>query len=524
MPKSLYTMHKIHYIVGTMKHQTLYASILAVGIVAAVLCVGMVTGFSVAKPFISVDPVSDKNVGDSFTITGTTSLPAGTEILAEVYPAYYEDQKGTGSGEFTGATGTITVAGGTGGSNTWDFHLDTSTFKPMEYLVTVSSVKGDLSKGDYAKGDISGTTRFTLHPGPGTAGTSPSTDHAVAGGILIDPIHDTTAGDQLVITGKTNLSAGTDLTVKVIPVSMDSALVASYLQNPEISATTKVAKGSGPNNLFSVSLDSRILPLSDHIIVISDDTVTGSAIFNIIAGAAKTGSSDSGTGQYIKIDPVADKTTGDLLIVSGSTNFPAGTVLMVQAGNSGGDTKVRAGTDGVNRFSSPVDSSGMEPGTKKITVTNMIGDIEKGDYRKGDVNATAIFTLKGTYLTADTPVKAKITKDDFIRINAIGDRSFGDQFLVTGTTSLPVGTEVLWQVTPASLITNPDQSGTMTGMMANSQVTKGTSNTNRVSFAMDTYALLPEKYNVSVSTIAGDLSKGDFMTGDLTGTVYFTLK
>lgn len=69
-------MHKIYYIVGTMKHQTLmYGSILAVGIIAAMICVGMVTGFSVAKPFISVDPVSDKNVGDQFTITGKTRPP-----------------------------------------------------------------------------------------------------------------------------------------------------------------------------------------------------------------------------------------------------------------------------------------------------------------------------------------------------------------------------------------------------------------------------------------------------------------
>ena len=80
-----------------MKHQTLImGSILAVGIVAVVVCVGMVSGYSVFKPFISVNPVSDKNVGDQFTISGETSLPAGTKMIAEVYPAVYEDQTGTG--------------------------------------------------------------------------------------------------------------------------------------------------------------------------------------------------------------------------------------------------------------------------------------------------------------------------------------------------------------------------------------------------------------------------------------------
>ena len=200
---------------------------------------------------------------------------------------YFEDQKGTGSGEFTGATGTITITGGTGGAHTWDFPLDTSTFKPMEYLVTMSSFKGDPSKGDYSKGGISGTTRFTLHPGSGTTGSSQRADRTVAGGILIDPINDTTAGDPLVVTGKTNLSEGTDLTVKVIPVSMENGQIVADYKNPERETVTKVVKGPGPNNLFSVSLDTRTLPLSDHIVTISDGTITGSGIFNIIAGTSR---------------------------------------------------------------------------------------------------------------------------------------------------------------------------------------------------------------------------------------------
>ena len=142
--------------------------------------------------------------------------------------------------------------------------------------------------------------------------------------------------------------------------------------------------------------------------------------------------------------PIADKTTGDLLIVTGSTNLPAGTILMVQAGGDGvgygGDTMVREGTGGVNRFSAPVDTSILKPGMRTITVTQMIGNITNGDYRFGTLNGTATFTLKGTYLGSDTPVQPAITRDDYIRLNAIGDRSVGDQFLITGTTSLPVGT------------------------------------------------------------------------------------
>lgn len=521
----------------------LLGSILAVGIIAAVICVGMVTGFSVMKPFISVDPVSDKNIGDQFTITGKTSLPAGTEILAEVYPASYEDQTGTGSGEFTGATGTITIAGSTGSSNTWSFPIDTATFQPVEYLVTISSFKGDPSKGDYTKGGISGTTKFTVHPASGpvvAAGSTHISDNTAPGGIIIDAIQDTPAGDPLVISGRTNLTVGTDLIVKVLPVLMDNGRITGDSRHPEIATMTKVVAGSGSANRFSVSLDSLILPLADHIVTVSNvkggtggidaepGTITGSYLFNIITEASGTGKSGSNMGQFIKIDPVADKTTGDLLIVTGSTNLPAGTTLTVVAGGTAGNTLVNAGTGGINRYSTAVDTSIMKPGTKTITVNNMIGDLAKGDYRPGTVNATGSFTLKGTFLATDTLVQATSTTGDYIRLNAIGDKKVGDQFLITGSTSLPVGSEVIWQILP-------DTGTPPTGIDGNSQmaiggnsvVTKGDGTANRISLAADMANMVPQKYAVIVGKPKRDQSQGppfSFEIGDLYGTTSFTLQ
>ena len=388
-----------------MKTKTLMnGSLLTASIIVVVICVGMVTGFSVVKPFISVDPVSDKNVGDQFIINGKTNLPAGTELIVEVYPAVYEDKTGTGSGEFTGATGTVTITGGTDGPNTWSFPLDTKTFKPMEYLVSVSSVTGDLSKGDYTKGDISGSTKFTLRPGSATA----------------DP------------------------------------------------------------------------------------------------------------GQYIRVDPVADKTTGELLIVAGSTNLPAGTTLMIQTGSYGvgfgSSTMVREGTGGVNRYSMPVDTSILKPGTQTITVNNMIGDLAKGDYRTGTVKGAANFTLKGTYLGADTPVQVTVTKDDYIRLNAIGDRSVGDQFLITGTTSLPTGTTLIWEVMPDTGTPPTGLDLNATGIIANNAVTKGDGTSNRVSLAVDMSGYAPGKWVALVGTMKGDPTKREIEIGDPVGSAYFTLK
>jgi len=297
--------------------------------------------------FIRVDPIGDKNVGDAFTITGTTNLPAGNEVLFQVYAASFEPsatdpQAGAQSGEFSGATGTVTVMQGTGDVNTWSADLDLTTFQPREYLVNVSAFTGDANKRDFSTGNPTGRLKFTVHPAAGNAGTSPQSDKAVAGGILIDPIRDTPSGKLLEVTGGTNLSAGTPLIVKVIPASMDNESVRLNYQNPENAAVIHVVKGDGVNNRFSVALDTHLLPLSDHIIFVSDmaDEAagiqsepagwTGSAIFNIIAGTAGTGMSQVNlSAPGIVINPFGDVTAGESITVTGTTTVPAGSKFRV---------------------------------------------------------------------------------------------------------------------------------------------------------------------------------------------------
>ena len=283
-----------------------------------------------------------------------------------------------------------------------------------------------------------------------------------------------------------------------------------------------------------------ILAVGIFAVLICVGMVTGFSVLKPITSAdpvsttntggqsATTGYPAADFGKYIRIDPVADKTTGDLLIVSGSTNFPAGTILMVQAGSSGvgygSDTIVREGTGGVNRFSSPVDTAILKPGTQKISVTNMKGDLAKGDYGLGTVNGTASFTLKGTYLVEETPVQATITKDDYICINAIGDRSVGDQFLITGTTSLPAGTGLIWEVMPytGTIPTGLDLDAK--GIMANNPVTKGDGTANRVSLAVDMSNFTPGEYIALVGEFKGDPANRDIAMGDPVGSARFTVK
>nr|WP_319376259.1 hypothetical protein [uncultured Methanoregula sp.] len=233
-----------------------------------------------------------------------------------------------------------------------------------------------------------------------------------------------------------------------------------------------------------------------------------------------TGNAPGITGQYITIDPISDKTTGDLLIITGSTNLPAGTMLMIQAGNFGGNTEVNPGSNGVNRYSMPIDSSILEPGTQTITVINLIGDLAK-EYKPGTVKETSTFTLKGTFLATESPVKTTVTGNDYIRLHAIGDRSVGDQFLITGTTSLPLGTMLLWQIMPDTGTTPAGVNETASGIAGASPVTKGDGIVNRVSFAADMSKQKPGKWVVLV----GELKEGEFdMMGNPRGSASFILK
>jgi hypothetical protein len=110
-----------------------------------------------------------------------------------------------------------------------------------------------------------------------------------------------------------------------------------------------------------------------------------------------------------------------------------------------------------------------------------------------------------------------------IEINPIGDKRIGDQFLLTGTTSLPAGTEVLWQILPDTGTPPAGLDGnSMMSVGGNNQVIKGDGTTNRISQAVDLGRLVPGKYVVIVGEKKGEYS--DFRIGERYGYTYFTLK
>jgi hypothetical protein len=164
------------------------------------------------------------------------------------------------------------------------------------------------------------------------------------GGILIDPIGDTPAGTLLEVSGKTSLPVGTDLLVRVVPVLTSNGRLSGDYQNPENAAVTTVVNSTGTANRFSVQLDTRLLPMADHIVTVSNmqgaaagirsepGTINGTLVFNMIPAQDSAGTAGNDTAApCIFINPVGTVTAGDPLTVSGITNLPAGSEFRVSA-------------------------------------------------------------------------------------------------------------------------------------------------------------------------------------------------
>jgi len=109
--------------------------------------------------WIRIDPIGDKQVGDIFTITATTNLSAGEEILISVSPPFRNGPK-VQTGEFNGVVGTIYVIRGNGGINTTSFVVNSSAFKPDEFIVSEDAIHQASS----------GAAIFNVNPKPVSSG------------------------------------------------------------------------------------------------------------------------------------------------------------------------------------------------------------------------------------------------------------------------------------------------------------------------------------------------------------------
>lgn len=105
--------------------------------------------FYISPPATLINPIGDHYVGDKFTISGSTNLAVGDELMVEVVSSSFKPTDKSQSGEFSGTSGAVKVVPGSGGYNRWSFDIDATAFKPDEYIVKVSAILQDVTASTY---------------------------------------------------------------------------------------------------------------------------------------------------------------------------------------------------------------------------------------------------------------------------------------------------------------------------------------------------------------------------------------
>lgn len=82
--------------------------------------------------FITINPISDQYMGDTFFITGTTNVPLNTPIIVEVFCDTFHPHGKTQPGQFVYAINSATVRDEPGNVNTWEVVINTSGYNDVE--------------------------------------------------------------------------------------------------------------------------------------------------------------------------------------------------------------------------------------------------------------------------------------------------------------------------------------------------------------------------------------------------------
>lgn len=128
--------------------------------------------FLLVNPQISINPIGNHTVGETITLSGTTNLAAGDQLLVEIFSESFGPTPKDQPGAFSGASGTVPVV--PGAINTWSFSFGSGDFVPDTYRVQVSgvTVPGAVATGSFVLSVVTPTPTPTPTPVPTTVPTT----------------------------------------------------------------------------------------------------------------------------------------------------------------------------------------------------------------------------------------------------------------------------------------------------------------------------------------------------------------
>ena len=108
--------------------------------------------FTVDEPRITITNPGDQATGTTFTISGTTNLAVGDQIIVDVQSSSFTAVDKSSTSITDGVSVTTTVVAGEGTDNVWSVEVDTTNWKLDEYTIKASGIEVD----------VTATTNFNL--------------------------------------------------------------------------------------------------------------------------------------------------------------------------------------------------------------------------------------------------------------------------------------------------------------------------------------------------------------------------
>ena len=430
--------------------------------------------------WISIDPLYDQNLNNSFPISGATNLAAGTPLRIVIQSAGYSV---TGPDYPKAFTGTATVQEGDGGIHFWSITADIRSVPEDEYEVTVIDPETKTKAWDY----------LILSR---TADTPQDTFW-----ITMNEVRMPDAKKPYVFSGSTTVPLGTDITLEVRRIDTTvSGIPDDFSSYPKIHSTSTVVRG-GENGVNHWATATTLLPEQVSEKNVRYVVIARPQEFSRVAPVTRV---LPGTGDRTTVDPIPDGVLGDQMVISGRTTYPPGEWIAVALY----EVTWKATPD-------------QKPADAVVTETVMVDKDSRWslllDTQNLSLGTYTILADDAPYLSGPVFSLKTAAEHLWITVDPIPLVRKGDNFTISGTTGLDAGIHLLIEILPYSFLREERAHDSrsysiISGMAQAVQVQKGEGDKNYWSVPVHTEKWRADTYEMKVSALEVDLThREDFV-------------
>lgn len=316
------------------------------GLISAIILVVLVVMVFLIKspvlfiiPAFTVDPVTEQSVDeqDYLVLSGTTTLPERANLIPYVYLLHTPTLRDGGENKKP-IRGNAWISPGTDGRNSWNATINLSPLEPGEYQVVFKTIEGVENFTRSIESGPFGSVQFILGDDTCTGDCIRKKQWINPPFIRINPV--TGERNYPVITGITNLAPGTVLhwMIETVPKTT---------KDPAFEGNNTIIPGIEGINRWSVTSPGDLIPGVYQVRVTASPgergqtnqggMVSASLEFDCegfrhhtIPDERKGNGSEIILPAYITIDAIPEMNIGEIHLLSGTTNLPSGTVLLVE--------------------------------------------------------------------------------------------------------------------------------------------------------------------------------------------------